>query len=64
MKYPSSDLVWKDAKHNNNEKCGLTILILVTDTAKTGCRGDKKQDTSWIMHHVLDARELDFTPFE
>lgn len=23
----------------------------------------KSQDTGWIMHHVLDAKELDFSPF-
>ncbi len=35
----------------------------VTDTVKTAVETDSKQDTGWIMHHVLDARELDFTPF-
>lgn len=35
----------------------------VTDTVKTAVEVTKKQDTSWIMHHVLDARELDLTPF-
>lgn len=36
---------------------------IVTDTVKTAVEATKKQDTSWIMHHVLDARELDFSPF-
>ena len=36
---------------------------IVTDTVKTTVDVIKKQDTSWIMHHVLDARELDFSPF-
>ena len=36
---------------------------IVTDTVKTAVEVIKKQDTSWIMHHVLDARELDFSPF-
>ena len=36
---------------------------VISDTVKTAVEAAKKQDTSWIMHHVLDARELDFTPF-
>jgi len=36
---------------------------IITDTVKTALDATKKQDTSWIMHHVLDARELDFSPF-
>lgn len=36
---------------------------MITDTVKTALETTKKQDTSWIMHHVLDARELDFSPF-
>ncbi len=36
---------------------------MITDTVKTALEVTKKQDTSWIMHHVLDARELDFSPF-
>lgn len=36
---------------------------MITDTVKTALEATKKQDTSWIMHHVLDARELDFSPF-
>jgi F-type H+-transporting ATPase subunit a len=35
----------------------------ISDTVKTAVEAAKKQDTSWIMHHILDARELDFTPF-
>jgi F-type H+-transporting ATPase subunit a len=33
---------------------------IVTDTLKAA---SGSQDTGWIMHHVLDARELDLTPF-
>ena len=36
---------------------------MITDTVKTALEATKKQDTSWIMRHVLDARELDFSPF-
>ncbi|PKL81949.1 MAG: ATP synthase F0 subunit A [Ignavibacteriae bacterium HGW-Ignavibacteriae-3] len=36
---------------------------VVSDTVKTAVEAAKKQDTGWIMHHVLDAKELDFTPF-
>lgn len=36
---------------------------VISDTVKTAVEASKKQDTSWIMHHVLDARELDFAPF-
>ncbi|NMB82553.1 MAG: F0F1 ATP synthase subunit A, partial [Ignavibacteria bacterium] len=32
----------------------------VADTLKEAAGS---QDTGWIMHHVLDARELDLTPF-
>ncbi|MCX6171092.1 MAG: F0F1 ATP synthase subunit A [Ignavibacteriales bacterium] len=35
----------------------------VADTIKTALEVREKQDTGWIMHHVLDSRELDFTPF-
>lgn len=35
----------------------------VTDTVKVAHEAAKKTDTSWIMHHVLDAREIDLTPF-
>ena len=35
----------------------------ISDSVKTVVEASKKQDTSWILHHVLDARELDFTPF-
>lgn len=34
---------------------------IVQDTLKAVA--EKKQDTSWIMHHVLDSKELDFSPF-
>ncbi len=33
----------------------------IVDTVKAA--GSAKQDTGWIMHHVLDAYELDLTPF-
>lgn len=36
---------------------------IISDTVKTAVEVTKKQDTGWIMHHVLDARELDFSPF-
>ncbi|MFA7421257.1 MAG: F0F1 ATP synthase subunit A [Melioribacteraceae bacterium] len=36
---------------------------IVTDTAKVVHETAKKTDTSWIMHHVLDSREIDLTPF-
>jgi F-type H+-transporting ATPase subunit a len=36
---------------------------VISDTVKTAVEATKKQDTSWIMHHVLDTRVLDFTPF-
>lgn len=35
----------------------------VADTVKTVVEASKKQDTSWIMHHILDSRELDLAPF-
>jgi F-type H+-transporting ATPase subunit a len=38
-----------------------TDSTLVADTIKAVQSGT--QDTGWIMHHVLDARELDLTPF-
>ena len=36
---------------------------IVVDTVKTALEVKEKQDTGWIMHHVLDAREIDLTPF-
>ncbi len=41
----------------------ITNPNTVADTVKTVTETAKKQDTSWIMHHILDARELDFAPF-
>lgn len=35
----------------------------VTDTVKTVGEAAKKTDTSWIVHHVLDAREISLEPF-
>jgi len=37
-----------------------TDSTVVADTIK---EASANQDTGWIMHHVLDARELDLTPF-
>lgn len=39
-----------------------------TDTTKVlsdtlQVHSEKTSDTGWIMHHVLDSKELDFTPF-
>jgi len=36
---------------------------IVTDSVKAVAETAKKTDTSWIMHHVLDAREIDLSPF-
>ncbi len=36
---------------------------LAADTVKTVAEAAKKQDTSWIMHHILDARTIDLAPF-
>ncbi len=36
---------------------------LAVDTVKTVAEVTKKQDTSWIMHHILDARTIDLAPF-
>lgn len=41
----------------------INNLNIVTDTVKTAIEVREKQDTGWIMHHVLDARELDLAPF-
>ncbi|KAF0152643.1 MAG: F0F1 ATP synthase subunit A [Ignavibacteria bacterium] len=35
----------------------------VADNVKAAQEAVKKTDTSWILHHVLDAREIDLTPF-
>jgi F-type H+-transporting ATPase subunit a len=35
----------------------------VVDTVKAAADVAKKSDTGWIMHHVLDAREIDLSPF-
>jgi F-type H+-transporting ATPase subunit a len=35
----------------------------VADTVKAVAEATKKQDTSWIMHHILDARTIDLAPF-
>ncbi len=36
-------------------------LKVASDTLKTVQSGS--QDTGWIMHHVLDSKEIDLTPF-
>lgn len=41
--------MWQDTTHT------------IADTLKTAAEG--KQDTGWILHHVLDSRQLDFEPF-
>lgn len=41
--------MWQDTTHT------------IADTLKTAVEG--KQDTGWILHHVLDSRQLDFEPF-
>jgi F-type H+-transporting ATPase subunit a len=35
----------------------------IVDSVKTIAEAGAKKDTGWIMHHVLDARSLDFSPF-
>lgn len=36
-------------------------LHVASDSLKVAA--EKSTDTSWIMHHILDAKELDFSPF-
>lgn len=36
---------------------------IVADTLKKVAEAKGSQDTGWIMHHVLDSRQLDLTPF-
>jgi len=40
----------------------LDTLHTAADSLKTAV-ATKTQDTGWIMHHILDSRELDFPPF-
>ena len=40
-----------------------TETKIVTDTLKKVAEAKGSQDTGWIMHHVLDSRQLDLTPF-
>ncbi|MEW5843611.1 MAG: F0F1 ATP synthase subunit A [Bacteroidota bacterium] len=40
-----------------------TETKIVADTLKKVAEAKGSQDTGWIMHHVLDSRQLDFTPF-
>lgn len=35
----------------------------ITDTLKTAAQPAASQDTGWIMHHILDSKQLDFPPF-
>ncbi len=37
------------------------ITKVMSDTLQV--QSEKTSETGWIMHHVLDAKELDFTPF-
>ncbi|MEG8948100.1 F0F1 ATP synthase subunit A [Rosettibacter firmus] len=39
----------------------LSDSTTVVDTLQTSHTGS--QDTGWIMHHILDSKELDLTPF-
>ena len=54
------------------ERLGLKVKFLenmfynqntIVDSVKTVTQTAKKQDTGWIMHHVLDSRELSLEPF-
>ncbi|MCL4548468.1 MAG: F0F1 ATP synthase subunit A [Bacteroidetes bacterium] len=40
-----------------------TETKIVADTLKKVAEAKGSQDTGWIMHHVLDSRQLDLTPF-
>jgi len=35
----------------------------IADTVKTAAKASASQDTGWIMHHILDSKELSFEPF-
>lgn len=35
----------------------------IADTLKTVAQPASTQDTGWIMHHILDSKQLDFPPF-
>jgi F-type H+-transporting ATPase subunit a len=41
----------------------VTETNKIIDSVKTVAEAGAKKDTGWIMHHVLDARSLDFSPF-
>jgi F-type H+-transporting ATPase subunit a len=41
----------------------VTETNKIVDSVKTVAEAGAKKDTGWIMHHVLDARSLDFSPF-
>jgi F-type H+-transporting ATPase subunit a len=41
----------------------VTETNKIVDSVKTIAEAGAKKDTGWIMHHVLDARSLDFSPF-
>ncbi|MCL6099019.1 MAG: F0F1 ATP synthase subunit A [Bacteroidetes bacterium] len=40
-----------------------TETKVVADTLKKVAEAKGSQDTGWIMHHVLDSRQLDLAPF-
>lgn len=40
----------------------VTEINTIVDSAKTAAQTGAKQDTGWIMHHVLDSRTIDL-PF-
>jgi F-type H+-transporting ATPase subunit a len=35
----------------------------IADTLKVAAKADASQDTGWIMHHILDSKEINFEPF-
>lgn len=35
----------------------------ISDTLKAAAKPAASQDTGWIMHHILDSKELSFEPF-
>jgi F-type H+-transporting ATPase subunit a len=39
----------------------VDTVQVIQDTAKVAA--SKTQDTSWLMHHIMDSHELDFEPF-
>ena len=41
----------------------VTETNKIVDSVKMIAEAGAKKDTGWIMHHVLDSRSLDFSPF-